>query len=50
MSETPKITKLPRNGPQNGQSVSQWLYGKSQGDKQWQQKVDAAKSKKRLEK
>jgi hypothetical protein len=28
----PKITKLPRNGPKPGQSVSAWLYGKNKSE------------------
>lgn len=47
MSETPKITKLPRNGPKDGQSMSQWLYGKEKADKKWQQKIDRYKSRPR---
>jgi hypothetical protein len=27
-SPTPRIIKLPPNGPKPGQSVSSWLYGK----------------------
>jgi hypothetical protein len=27
-SPTPRVTKLPPNGPKPGQSVSSWLYGK----------------------
>jgi len=47
MSEEPKIIRLPRNGPKKGQSVSAWLYGKSFGDKKWQQKInESAKTKK----
>jgi hypothetical protein len=43
MTEKPKITKLPRNGPKDGQSTTSWLYGKSFADKKWQQKIDKAK-------
>jgi hypothetical protein len=47
MTEEPKITRLPRNGPKKGQSMSAWLYGKSFGDKKWQQKInESAKTKK----
>jgi hypothetical protein len=28
----PRITKLPRNGPKPGQSVSAWLYGKDKSE------------------
>ena len=28
----PKITRLPRNGPKPGQSVSAWLYGKNKSE------------------
>ena len=35
-----KVTKLPRNGPKDGQTYKQWAYGKSFGDQDWQKKVD----------
>ena len=31
----PKVTKLPRNGPKDGQSMDSWLAGKRLGDAQW---------------
>ena len=31
----PKVTKLPRNGPKDGQSVRAWEAGKRLGDAQW---------------
>jgi hypothetical protein len=43
MPKEPRITKLPRNGPKPGQSVSAWLYGKSKSEQaelerlRWQQ-------------
>jgi len=27
-----RITRLPRNGPKDGQSTSAWLYGKQRAD------------------
>ena len=34
----PKITKLPRNGPKEGQSMNAWLHGKRLGDADWAKK------------
>ena len=42
--DPPKIVKLPRNGPVEGQSVDAWLYGK---DKNCQRQRDAAQWRKR---
>ena len=38
-----KVTKLPRNGPKEGQSVESWQYGKTKGgDADWEKrKADA---------
>ena len=30
-----KVTKLPRNGPKDGQSEGAWLHGKKAGDVEW---------------
>lgn len=37
MDQQPKITRLPRNGPRQGQSTEQWLYGKGKEDRRWSQ-------------
>ena len=34
----PKVTKLPRNGPKDGQSMNAWLHGKRLGDADWEKK------------
>ena len=38
-----KVTKLPRNGPKDGQSADAWLHGKTKGgDAEWaKRKFDA---------
>ena len=38
----PKITKLPRNGPKEGQSMNTWLHGKKLGDADWARQVRKA--------
>lgn len=37
-SPTPKVTRLPRNGPKVGQSYEQWARGKSIADKRWEER------------
>ena len=37
-----KITKLPRNGPKDGQSMNSWLHGKKLGDADWAKQVRKA--------
>jgi len=32
-----KVTKLPRSGPRDGQSVSSYMYGASKADRRWSQ-------------
>lgn len=39
-NKSPKITRLPRNGPKPGQSLNSYLYGRSFGDKKWDQIKD----------
>jgi hypothetical protein len=43
MDKEPKIIKLPRNGPKNGQSMDAWLHGKAKGDQDWE-KIKKRKS------
>ena len=43
MDKEPKIIKLPRNGPKNGQSMDAWLHGKAKGDQEWE-KIKKRKS------
>jgi hypothetical protein len=49
MSE-PRIIKLPRTGPQPGQSMDAWLYGKSKSEQEqldhlrWQRGADSRKA------
>jgi hypothetical protein len=38
MEKEPKIIKLPRNGPKDGQSTDAWLRGKAKGDEKWDKK------------
>ena len=33
-----KVTKLPRNGPKDGQSQVAWLYGKRGGDAEFEKR------------
>jgi hypothetical protein len=46
----PRIIKLPRNGPKQGQSVSAWLYGKNKSEQKeidrlrWQRTPDNEKA------
>ena len=44
----PKITKLPRNGPKEGQSTRAWLHGKRMGDADWEKKRNQAINEGRL--
>ena len=44
----PKITKLPRNGPKEGQSMNSWLHGKKMGDADWEKKRNQAINEGRL--
>lgn len=48
MEEPPKITRLPRNGPRQGQSTEQWLYGKGKEDRKWAQASAKASAQTRL--
>lgn len=48
MDKQPKITRLPRNGPRQGQSTEQWLYGKDREDRQWSQASPKASAQTRL--
>ena len=38
----PKVIKLPRNGPKDGQSVRAWEAGKRLGDAEWAKKRNKA--------
>ena len=44
----PKVTKLPRNGPRDGQSMNSWLAGKRLGDADWAKKRNKAISEGKL--
>jgi hypothetical protein len=44
-----KVTKLPRNGPKDGQSVELWQHGKTKGgDAAWEKRRADAISKGKL--
>ena len=43
-----KVTKLPRNGPSEGQSVGAWEAGKRLGDARWEKRKADAISKGKL--
>lgn len=43
-----KVTKLPRNGPKDGQSVGAWEAGKRLGDAEWDKRRNDAISKGKL--
>ena len=43
-----KVTKLPANGPKNGQSTKAWLHGKRMGDADWEKKRNQAINEGRL--
>ena len=44
----PKITKLPRNGPKDGQSMNAWLHGKRLGDADWARQIRKAQDEGRI--
>jgi len=35
--QDPKVTKLPRSGPRDGQSVNSYLHGVGKADQRWSQ-------------
>ena len=43
-----KVTKLPRNGPKDGQSYGSWAAGKRAGDAEWEKRRADAISKGKL--
>ena len=40
MTQEPKITRLPRSGPKDGQSTSSYLASRRKDDKKWEQAAE----------
>jgi len=40
MTQEPKIIRLPRSGPKDGQSTSSYLASRRKDDKKWEQAAE----------
>jgi hypothetical protein len=47
-NDQPKITRLPRSGPRDGQTTAQWLRRQEASDRQWSARSPRASAERRL--